>query len=1336
MQNLPGYNIDALIHESDRLNIFRGCRLSDSCPVIIKILKPEMCTPANISRLANEYELTRKRPIPGVLPPLAFDRRGLAIIMEDQGGIALPVFLQKRMPGTGALMGLLIQMTAILDALHRRGLVHSDLHPDLFLVEPETGQVSMPGCGAALASNQAEGPAGFQGRIAGTLAYISPEHSGRLTGGIDERSDLYSLGIIAYEIFCRRLPFEAGNPFQWIHAHMTRPAAAPENLNPRIPAMISAIIMKLIAKNPGDRYQTASGLLADLKECQLQRDAGLESEHFPLGRADAQAGTFARASSSARLYGREREIADIQDCYEAMCQNGRSRFILIRGAAGTGKTVLVQEVLKRLAEERGIFISCQFDQLGDKIPYLPLAQAFSRLMTQLAGEDQDRRHGWKNRLSRGLGPLAGVISEFVPEIQLLLGPQPPVERLGPQQTGNRFQSALRQFVRMITAREHPAVIFMDDLQWADPASLQLLAQVCVDRESRYLLVVGAFREEEEAGNPYLRSTLAALEKAASPDSVIVLEGLARQEHDRYVANVLAAPEFRVQRLSRLLHGKTRGNPLYLEQMIQYIFHENLLWFSPERGAWEWDEGSINAISAPDDIIALILRRLFALPVECNAFLNLAAGIGGHFELSVLARLGGKTPDETRQIIDPAVQEGLILNTRMLTSGYAEGEVNTASASVYEFAHGCIRQAAYMLVAAEQKPALHLKIGRILLEDTPEALRESRMPMIADNMNRGRELLEELPERLELAACNLTAGRRAMLLGAPDSAWHYIRTGLELLPEDPWREQGQLACELHLEGAQSAGLSHHDIAAETLFLELRDQARTSDDKAGILCRQMALYSDKGRFQEAVDCGLQALNLLGMRVQLHPSKSDFMKETMVTKWRLRSNNADVLLKRLDSDSSGLVEDPRRRQILETISLASDCARQVSADLGAMLNAKTANLALEDDRNCLAGLGYIEGAQIAEAVLKNPGAALKLRELALKHAEKYGNALVKCKVAFATGALMQHWNGPALKGLEYLQQCIRWGREAGDCQLPGNAYIVYVENAWITGQKLDEVFEICWEACAYAERHQQDELINTATAYLHMFGRLINPDSEEAAGQDADVVEADLQNNARGQWSFHFSRMAGQYLLGEWEGALASREKIAGCRNIVQEYLVVAEYDLYQVLVLAASWEDLDKNARNAAGKTLREVQQRMQKWASIGPENFLASSLMVEAEIARLKGQGRKAEKYYDQAIKEAGDRNCSYHAGLAAELAARYYLSAGHAEIAGRYIQEAGQAFEAWGAAAKVRQLVRVYPGWLAQTSRAAEQASRGLEQASANKAWLYSTIKRTMKGDRKIRRFI
>lgn len=700
----------------------------------------------------------------GIIRPYQLGKLGLstALVMEDSGGVSLGEYLSSHSVTLEAFFKIALKLTETLGLLHQKNVVHRDIKPGNIIIAPETLEVKIADFGlSGPVGSEAEQPPGTEFQ-AGTPAYMSPEQTGRTGRSVDERTDLYSLGVAFYEMLTGELPFQAEDPAGWAHAHITKAPAPPVELNQHIHPMISAIIVKLLSKNPEDRYQGAYGLLADLEECRRQWSRTGEIRPFPIGQTDL-AGRF---ELPRKLYGREKEAEALTDAFESAC-SGRGGILLVYGYPGTGKTALINQFLKPLVLGKGYFIAGKFDQLQRHKPYVSFIQAFGDLIRQILTESQERLAAWKRKLLRSVGRSGAVITEVIPEVELIIGTQPPVEALPPKEAQNRFRIVMRRFIRVFAQKGQPLVIFLDDLQWADPASIQLIRYLSDDPDSRYLLLVGAYRDNEVSGGHPLTTALEGIQKNGIQVRRVPLDSLDLHHTRRYIADALQGTVEKSYPLAEIMYRKTGGNPFFLGQLLQTVYDEKLLGFNIKDGCWEWDPASVQELEMPDDVVDLMQRKLQRLPEKTRDILKMAACIGNSFDLSTLSAVCEKTPSQTASHLHPAVLEKLVLMVEGISFPAAGPK------AAYEFLHDRVQQTAYSLIPEDGKKEVHLKAGRLILENTGREELDDKILAIMDHLNVALDLIR-------LSGYNLAAGRKARDSAAYESALNYFKAGVELL----------------------------------------------------------------------------------------------------------------------------------------------------------------------------------------------------------------------------------------------------------------------------------------------------------------------------------------------------------------------------------------------------------------------------------------------------------------------------------------------------------------------------------------------------------------------------
>ncbi|MGK7927506.1 MAG: AAA family ATPase, partial [Spirulina sp.] len=839
---ISGYEVRELIHESDRTLVYRGQKLDDRQSAILKLMRNEYPSFNELVQFRNQYAITKNLDIEGIVKPIALERyqNRYALIMEDFGGIALSV-ISHPSPVTRSsiaeFLNIAIQLADILHQLHQNHVIHKDIKPANILIHPETNQVKLIDFSISTLLPKETQTIQTPNVLEGTLAYISPEQTGRMNRGIDYRSDFYSLGVTFYELLTGKLPFESDDPLELIHAHIAKPPSPTLCLGARshppfssplskggmggmpgshrhslLPTPLADIVMKLMAKNAEDRYQSGLGLKCDLEKCLSQWQETGKIEPFDLGERDL----CDRFLIPDKLYGREQEVNALLAAFERVSGEGASgarevsgannlltspsshaELFLVAGYSGVGKTAVVNEVHKPIVEKRGYFIKGKFDQFQRNIPFSAFVQAFRDLMGQLLGESDAQLQRWKDKILAALGDNGRVIIEVIPELERIIGEQPPVPELEGSAVQNRFNLLFEKFVRVFATREHPLVIFIDDLQWVDSASLSLLKLLMGEAKSQYLLAIGAYRDNEVFPAHPLMLTLKAIEKTTATLKQITLQPLEKSALNQWVADSLSCGLDLAQPLTDLIFQKTKGNPFFATQFLKGLHEDGLITFDGEARYWQCDIGRVRELSLTDDVVEFMTGRLQKLSRETRERLKLAACLGNQFDLETLAIASQQSPEETAASLWEALKEGLILPQSETYKFYQDSSTDvacnipTSFLPHYKFLHDRVQQAAYALIPDDRKKRTHFAIGQLLLNNIAPSDRDVRIFDIVNHLNQGQEFIQDAEKRLQLVRLNLTAGQKAKQGTAYQAAFDYLSAGLALLPEQKWERHYEL-----------------------------------------------------------------------------------------------------------------------------------------------------------------------------------------------------------------------------------------------------------------------------------------------------------------------------------------------------------------------------------------------------------------------------------------------------------------------------------------------------------------------------------------------------------------
>jgi len=903
---------------------------SERRDVLVLRLTAEPPPPASVLRLAHEYGLKDHLESAWAARPLELIREPdrTMLVLEDPGGELLDQYLGKPMEPPRFLQ-LAISIAAALRQVHQRGLVHRDLKPAHILVDGTNGYVHLTGFGLASRLPRERQPPGPPEFIAGTLAYMAPEQTGRMNRSIDSRSDLYALGVIFYQMLTGVLPFTASDPMEWIHCHIARTPMSPHQRMANISEPISHIVTKLLAKTAEERYQTAAGVERDLRRCLAKWQASGRIDTFLPGEAD----TPDRLSIPEKLYGREREIAELLGAYDRVATTGRPELMLVCGYSGIGKSSVVHELHKALVPSRGLFASGKFDPHQRDIPYRTIAEAFKGLIRGFMSKSDAELEGWRGTLSEALGSHGRLVSEIVPEIKLIIGEQPPTPDLPPQQTRRLFQIAFRRFVGAFAKPEHPLALFLDDLQWVDAATLDLLEDLMTGSDLRYLLVVGAYRDNEiDPTHPLVRR-LEAIRAVGAKVGQITLTPLGREHLEKFVTDALRCAPTAAVPLAQLIHEKTGGNPFFAIRFLSALADEGLVAFDPIEARWSWDLDRIRAQGYTENVVELMLGKLGHLPVETQGALQQLACIGGTAKTALLSAV-------------LATSEGLV--HKVLWDAGRHDLVERLDGS-YRFIHDRVHEAAYSSIPDGQRTEAHLRIGHLIAARTPPEKRDESIFEIVNQLNRCPGLITSVDEREQLAEFNLTAGRRAKASTAYTSALGYFIAGRDLLTEECWEHRRELIFALELHRAECELLTGALSDAESHFAALCTRAMEIADRARVARLGIDLHCMLHQHSRAVAVGLDYLLHLGINWSPHPTDED-ARRAYERVWSELGRRATEELVTLP-----LMTEPVSLATLDVLNRLSSAAQFTDLNLYTLTICQTLTLTLDRGNSDVSAVAY---------------------------------------------------------------------------------------------------------------------------------------------------------------------------------------------------------------------------------------------------------------------------------------------------------------------------------------------------------------------------------------------
>lgn len=955
--------------------------------------------------------------------------------------------------------------------------------------------------------------------------------------------------------------------------------------------------------------------------------------------------------------------------------------------------MLINRVLKPIAIKRGYFAYGKFDEVHKNIPYAPFVTAIGSILKMIMTESKEELILWRKKIFKALGSSGAIITELIPEVELLIGPQPPIEALNPKEAQNRFLMAFSNFIKIFAEKEHPLVLFLDDLQWADLSSLKLISHLCNDTGLNYVLLVGAYRNNEVSEEHPLSSTIKEIADEGVCVENIALSSFNKKETIEFIEGALCCSKESASLISDKLYRETYCIPLFLGQLLISLYENNILIFNAENSSWELKEESIRGIQIPDGIAELMFEKLENLNEETRDVLMLASCIGNSFDLDTIATVCEKTQVEVENLLLPAVMEGLVLHS----SSYCNSGTNC-----YEFFHDVVRQAAYSLLSPEEKKSTHVKVGRLILQNTKQEDIESKLLPILEHINRGLELIVDPEERLKLAEYNLASGRKAKSSAAYDSARNCFRAGIELLPYDCWDSNYLLSYNLYLELVQCEYLVGDVLIAEELFEMIIRNIKTEIERADVYALKMILYAGGGKYDEAVEIGINTLEKFGINLPKNPGLYSNGIELLLYKWHMRNKTIKDLLNLTE------MKDSVQKKIAQLyISLIlSACTSH--PDLYSYCIIKIGNHGLKYGNTEMTSIGFIGYAITEGSVLGNYSAGYELGKVAIEHAEKFGKSYTKCVVYFTMGALIQHWMRHGKDGIQYLHNAIKYSLEAGDVLIAGYSYSVILENKFIIGTILDEVKREAQQCKSYARRMKHENLGANTLIYKKHIKNLSNPELNTASVGIDDSDEQQIIKLAKGDKAslaaYYYTKLQICYLMGKYDDALLFAEKEKNCTSSIMGFMLSAEFIFYESLSITALYDELSEKDKRRLMKVLKKNQKQRKKWSAYCPANFLQKYLLIEAEVSRILGNKQKSMELYDSAIQSAYENNYVQNEAIACELAARFYIELGRNRIALAYINDALRLYKQWGAYAKVESLKKCYPGFLGKIENKKEMA--------------------------------
>lgn len=1295
-----GYNIIEILHQGIKSNIYRATFNGDNQTVIIKSLANPFPKPLEIARLRHEFQLMEGLKIQGVPEVLSFEKNDnhYGIVVKDHHSISAKLYLNNQLPEISKLLEIAVQLCQIISGIHAQQIIHKDIKPLNIIISPSSGQVQLIDFGLSTRVLSGTQEASGTGILEGSLPYISPEQTGRMNRPVDYRSDLYSLGVTLFELATGRLPFTANHPLEWVHAHLAQKPPDPRTFRPNLPEAIAIIIMKLLAKTSEDRYQSAYNLQKDLENCAAQWKEKKGITLFELASTD----TFGLYMMPAKLYGREEQLAQLSQIMKRVIEDKHPQLIMVSGYSGIGKTALVQEARKQVTIANGNFAAGKFDQLNKGIPYYGFILVFTELAKQLLGEKEEDLQLIKSQLLQALGDNTQIINQLIPSFELIIGSHPAPPVLLPEEASNRFLQTLRTFVKTLARPNRPLIIFIDDLQWADVASLSLLELLSADSELQSLGLIGSYRSNEVDTAHPLMQTLHKV-KPLIPFHEIELRNLQLQNISALLSDAFKRPIAETMGLAQLLLAKTEGNPFFLTQSLSNLYEEGLIKFDSGKGKWEWSQAQLSNMNITDNVVELMVSKIQKLTTDAQQSLQLAACIGNEFSLRLLA---GISQPEVLIALRQALEQGLISSMDENYVFLSDSQQfqdnfynkNKAPLSVtdarFKFLHDRVQQAAYSLLSDDQTKKIHLTLGQNLNSNANEEERADKIFTICNHLNKGGELISTETERLELAGLNLQAGKKALDATAYVQALDYSAKGISLLAADANKTVYPLWKGLYHIAAQCHYLMGNMQSAEQDYRQLLLHSQSRMDKLLVYRAMVDMYSSGGMLKkvtETVGLALKQFNIQ-MPIRSLELKMRILGNIAEIKWRLHNKTRENLVQAARCKNADHIK------LAELLLEAGPSVYLSNQDLFVWMVLFEVRYALRLGNTPSTALGYTGYGMIMHAVFGDVDIAFTMADIGEALNKEFGNTFPYHKLRFVRFNFISHFKMDVTPNLDDYSKLGKMALATGDYLYLGLNYYNSICLRAALGHPLTEIVN---EANLHLKHLQQ---LNNNYGYdlmLCRFQSMLSLLNKPMFPWDTGTPEATIGYKIkRFKEGMAFTNLMvlythifqTNYLLNHYE------------ENIIDHFLVSSNYvdfikgsyayidfALFQSLASFKNYQAQTRANRRRLKKIVRSHLVTLKKRAKHAAINYEGYYLIVLAIDHLINRHTDKALQILEKSLSKYEERNLTHVLAIAKELIGRVYLDRNQQKIACIYLKESAYDYQKWGAEAKLKRMIEQYP---------------------------------------------
>lgn len=1239
----------------------------------VLVLQPvsEHAPHAAIELLTNEFELKSQLSDAWAVLPLAVQQGDRpTLIFSDPGGAPLEDQLGLPMDA-GRFLRLAIRIVTAVEYAHQHGLVHKNLKPTNILVDCDDGNARLTGFGIASRLPQERQTPRPPELLAGTLAYMPPEQTGRMNRSVDARSDLYSLGVIFYRMLTGHLPFSASDPMAWIHCHVARVPDAPIDKVSSIPAVLSRVVIKLLAKTAEERYQTANGLKWDLAECLAEWDAKQRIDDFLIGAHDISD----RLLIPEKLYGREREIDTLISAFTRVVTHSRSELVLVSGYSGVGKSSLVHELHKVLVPPRGLFASGKFDRNKCDVPYWTVAQALQGLLRQILGKSDSEMSGWRSAMLEALGSNGALLLSLLPQLEAIIGPQPSLPPLGAQEEQERFHTVFLRFLGVFARKEHPLALFLDDLQWLDSATLKLLEHLVCHAEVNHVLLIGAYRDNEVDLSHPLTAILESMRRKSASVSEVRLSPLAPNDVVQLVADAIVSGSEKAAPLASLVHEKSAGNPFFTIQFLSELEEDGLLECDKEASQWRWDLEQIRTRRFTDNVVDLMLSKLARLPDVTREALKRLACLGSRSALATMTMVHGGAIDAVRAELWDAQRAGLV----RLDDG------------TYTFVHDRVQEAAYSLIPEAERPAFHLRIGRLLLRQMSASELNDQLFEVVNQLNAGVALIEDKADKLQLAELNLRAARRAKASTAYVSARTHLVTAASLLDESAWETHHPVAFAVSLERAECEFLCGSHEVADQLLTDLFPLCDSKTEIASAYRIRIEVNVFQSRFHEAVQCLLDCLRIFEIEMPANPTRSEIEHFYEDVCRNIDGRSIESLI-----DLPAMV-NAEMQAVMRVLSNADGPIYFTNFNLLCPYLCVMVNISLKYGHTEASPQAYVWFGLVLGPVFQRYVDGYRFGELACNLVEKYDLRACSGRTYFVM-SMLTLWTQPVAKAIGYVRMALQAGTETGDLTISCYSGNHLVTDLILQGAPLDQVWQESERALAFASKARFRDVVDAIVGQQRFIatmqgktdhGLTFNDHVFDELAFEATLTPDRMATMVCCYWII---KLQARCIFGDFEAALILADKARPLLSSIFSHIQLLDYHYYTALALSGAYDDAQQDRKATLLDQLTGHLSQFRLWAGHCSATFRDKHALIEAEYARIEGRTLDAQRLYEDAVRLAREGGFVQNQAIASELAAKFHTTLGLSITAMGFARNARNCFARWGATAKVQALDETYTG--------------------------------------------